>query len=425
MPAASKLPRFVARAASACLAALLPGAVAHADQLLASKQVPINGRPIQELRLGDVPSGGTLRLVAVTNGPTAGTTTLVTAAGTRQQWLDPAVPAPTFTETIASGTVFSVGGGCTRGNRTDFPFINNNRPNVLRFTGNTSTVIPALTFDTGNFDSAECRAAPDGSRTTFIFSNRSTNRIVVVVDGGGANDLNLPFVTFSSVKTPFTGGLRPQISLVANRPRAVSLLWMETSGQSRFRIFDTEAVNVDANCLAGTQNPAPTGFTIPRGARAAGRFVVGDFDGNGQFEYGIVDTTPAACTAGPVLTTAGPVAGTGFSWTEPGGAVTTNRGITSIIYGRETLWDVPNPPAVNAGPHPNVAGPFAACSFENTEGVNGVVSVGVAQVGLADFRQRLLAAFDNPPPAVRIFASEFEAQGSVTSWVCDERGLRQ
>jgi hypothetical protein len=424
------IPRFYRTFARlACASAfagisLFPAAAALGDEILATKIVQVNGRPVQEVRLGEVPGSNNLRVVVVTNGPTAGTTSLLTAVGTPEQWLDAATLAPTFTATIPSGTVFSLGGGCRRGNQVDFPFINNNRPNVLRFTGGTPTIIPALTFDTTNFDSAECRAAPDGSRTTYLFSNRTANRVFVVVDQGGANDLNVPFVNFSSVKTPFLGGLRPQMSLVANAPRSAVFMWMETNGQTRWREYNTETVNVDFNCLVGTQTPPPAAFTIPRGSRTAGRLVVGDFDGDGQFETAVIDKTPAACAAGPAFTTAGPVAGTGFVWTEPAATVTRNLGITSIIYGRETTWGGSGTPTVAAGPHPNVAGTFAACGYENTERVDGTVSVGVAQTTGLSFAQRLRERFPNAP-GIEIMASSYESLGSATGFVCDERGLRQ
>ena len=407
--------------------ALFPAGSALAGELLRGRSVPVNGRPVLEIRLSEVPAGNNLRAVVVTAGPTAGTTSLLTAVGTPDQWLDSTVLPSNFQYLVESGTVFSVGGGCTRGSTTDFPFINNSKPNVLRFNGGTATIIPMLTFDSSNFDSAECRAAPDGSRTTFVFSNRSTNRAIVVVDEGGPNDLNLPFVTFSSVLPPFLGGLRPQMSLVANRPHSVAFLWMETNGQTRWREFDTEAVNVDFNCLVDTQSPPPAGFTIPRGARTIGPFVVSDFDGNGQIEYGIVEkTSPAACVAGPVLTNAGPVAGTGFNFTEPAGTVTANLGLSVAIFGRAATWDGSGtPPTVDPGPHPGIAGPFAACGYYNEEGFEGTVSASAEQTDLMNFKQRLLARFENPPAGLRIMLSSFESEGRVSGFNCDERGLRQ
>ena len=53
------------------------------------------------------------------------------------------------------------------------------------------------------------------------------------------------------------------------------------------------------------------------------------------------------------------------------------------------------------------------------------VSVAIAQTNLASFSQRLRATFANVPASVRIFESSVESRGSVTGFVCDERGLRQ
>src|SRR5205085_9765843 len=128
-----------------------------------------------------------------------------------------------------------------------------------------------------------------GARTFFTFSNRSLGRLPILVDDGDAIDVNGSLVTFSSVKTPFAGGLRPQISALAGKPFSFSMLFMETSGQSRWREYDTYNLNVDFNCLAGTQTPPPSGFVIPRGARVVGNFVLGDFEKDGAFEFGKID----------------------------------------------------------------------------------------------------------------------------------------
>src|SRR5205085_3373501 len=94
----------------ALLATLALPCAAHADELLLTRTMNPNGRPIQEIRLGEEPNSSNLRAVIVTNGPIAGTTTLLTAVGPPSAWTDPAVPPPTFTSVIPSGSIFSVGG---------------------------------------------------------------------------------------------------------------------------------------------------------------------------------------------------------------------------------------------------------------------------------------------------------------------------
>ena len=119
---------------------LLTGSLAATAQVIQQRVVNVNGRTVQEIRFGNEPGSPTrLRIVVITNGPTAGTTSLLTAVADVNDWVNPSAPAPTFTPIIASGTVFSVGGGCTRGGQVDFPFINANEPRVLRFSGGTPT----------------------------------------------------------------------------------------------------------------------------------------------------------------------------------------------------------------------------------------------------------------------------------------------
>jgi hypothetical protein len=72
---------------------LFPAVAALGDEILATKIVQVNGRPVQEIRLGEVPGSNNLRAVVVTNGPSAGTTSLLTAVGTPEQWLDSAQAA--------------------------------------------------------------------------------------------------------------------------------------------------------------------------------------------------------------------------------------------------------------------------------------------------------------------------------------------
>jgi hypothetical protein len=315
----------------AALLCLLPATDLLA-QVTVEKQraVAVNGRPVQEIRLAREPGSRTLmRAVVVTNGPTAGTTSLLTALADANAWPDSAAAAPVFTPVVASGTVFSVGGGCNRGNQLDFPYIDGNRPRILRIVNGTPTVITPAIAGNELFDSADCTPSGDGTRTYFIFSNRSVQRLWFFIDAGGATDLNNPVVTFSAVRSPFQGGLRPAISIVPGTPRTVALLYMATNGQSRWLQYNAENLNVDFDCLAGTQSPAPTGFTIPRGAKVANRDVVADFNNDGTFEMArIVPTPPAACAAAPTgidgaghsphfVVALGPVAGPLFNWSEP------------------------------------------------------------------------------------------------------------
>lgn len=354
------------RFALAIASATLPLA-AFADQVLATRDLQPNGRQVQEIRFGEEPGSRNLRVLVLTNGPTAGTTTVLTAVASTAAWTDPSVPPPTFTTIIPSAAAFSIGGGCRRGNQVDFPYIENFRPKILRFTNGVLSTVNVLPFDSDQYDSAECAASLDGSRTFFIYSNRNVNRLAIMVDRGGATDLNVPLVAFSSVKPPTLGGLRPAISTVPDKPFSIALMFMETNGQTRWREYDTDLLNVDRTCLVGTQAPPPSGFSIPRGARIVNNFVFGDFDGNGQFEFAALDNTRGTCAAAPAYTAAGPVAGVGYTWSEPAATILSS-GRRVMFISTQALSVAPTfAPVVAPGPNPGNGGPNAACGATSTE----------------------------------------------------------
>lgn len=204
-------------AKTACIHGLVASALAtivlpaHAQlSVLAERTVNPNGRTVQEIRIGADPSGATqLRTAVITNGPTAGTTSLLTAV-TEVNALLAGTQAPTWTTVIAAGTAFSLGDGCRRGNQLDFPLIDANRPKILRFVGTAAGIVVNVPVtDNDLYDSADCVATSDQLATYFIYSNRSLSRLPLFRDTGAPNDLVNSLVTFSSVKTPFVGGLRP------------------------------------------------------------------------------------------------------------------------------------------------------------------------------------------------------------------------
>ena len=412
--------RYVLSALGA-LAALGVAASAQADETLSSRTVSPNGRPVQEIRFGAEPGSNQLRMVVVTNGPTAGTTTLLTAVGPPNLWYDPAQQPPPFTALIASGTVFSVGGGCRRGGQLDFPFINGNRPQMLRIQGGQPTIFPLPITNNENYDSADCAVAPDAVRTWFIYSNRTVNRLSVFEDFGQPNNLVTPLVNFSSVKTPFLGGLRPQISAVPGENARMTLMFMESDGETRYKLFGTEPINVDNDCLVGAQVPPPSAFTIPRGARLAANDVIGDFDNNGQFEYARIDRTPAACATLPAYTPAGPVAGTGFNWTEPAGVVSPERRYINFLYSQLLSRVGGAAPTSGPGPHAGNAGTFDACGMKGPEPFDVLFSATVESVNLIRLVRTLQTPQPPPPPGTPdIFRSGMESRDEISAWLCRE-----
>jgi hypothetical protein len=374
MAASARLPRTVATVVALVL---LTCSLAATAQVIRQRVVDVNGRTVQEIRFGNEPgSSRLLRIVVVTNGPTAGTTSLLTAVADVNDWVNPAAPAPVFTPIIDSGTAFSVGGGCRRGGQLDFPFINANEPRVLRFSGGAPTILP-VSIAGSLWDSAECAVANDGSRTFFLFTNRVQQNGFFYVDTGGVNDLVAPQVSLGGAKTPFVGGLRPSISPAPGTARKVNLLFMQPSGQTRWWQYDPDAINVDFNCVAGAQVPAPTGFTIPRGARVAGRGAIADIDGDGDFE--VVQLTPATppnCTGVPTPTNAGAVAGSNFNWAEPGVAADRETGQINFLAGTYTSLLAND--QITSRPGGTGGGSYAACPVGSSESFNQMLIANAA-----------------------------------------------
>lgn len=354
----------------ACL--LFLASQAHAD-VIRSRTLAVNGRTVQEIRMGNEPGSERLvRLVVVTNGASPNTTSLLTAVADIDTWVDPARPAPPFTTVIDSGQVFSVGGGCRRGNQVDFPFINANQPRVLRISGGSSTVVP-VSVAGEQWDSADCAATSDLTRTMFVFTNRTQQRGFLFVDTGQANDLLAPQVSLGQVKTPFVGGLRPSISHIPSALRKVALVFMQPDGQVRWWQYDPDAINVDFNCVAGAQSPPPTGFTIPRGTKVMDRDAIVDLNGDGQFEVvRMTRTTPPSCVATPVPTPAGPVAGSAFNWSEPGVALDPETGQLNFLAG--TFTSVLDNGVITSHPGNPGGGSHAACAVTSSERINQILA---------------------------------------------------
>lgn len=382
----------------------------------------VNGRPVQEIRLGNEPGASRtqLRMMVLTNGPMAGTTTLLTAVGDANALVDSAVPAPTFTPVIASGTVFSVGGGCTRGNQVDFPYINADRPLILRFIGGNATVITPFTGDSDRYDSAECTVSGDGTETYFMYTNRTASRLDVFRDRGGATDLEGALVAFGSIKTPFAGGLRPAISPIFGTNRTIAFLAMSTNGQSRWRQYNTATVTQEFNCLAGVQSPAPITFTIPRGARVVGQTAMGDFNGDGQFE--VVTLQPSGrdgCTVAPAATPAGAVAGSFFNWSEMAAAVSPFTQLVAFFATQSTFRPPVGATSSVPGPHAGNGGSHAACAASNTEVKNAFVSVGVEASTTIKVAQTYDTTPRPPAPGQQyIFGASFEDPDPLLTAFC-------
>jgi hypothetical protein len=395
---------------------------------LAERTVTPNGRTVQEIRLGADPSGPTmLRTMVITNGPTAGTTTLLTSVAEANALLAGTGAAPTFTTVLASATAFSLGGGCRRGNQLDFPFIDANRPKFFRIVGGSGTVVPLPILDTDFYDSADCAVANDGSATYFIYSNRSLSRLSVFRDTGGANDLLGPLISLSSVKTPFVGGLRPALAplpasfAVPGTPAGNQLFafsYMRTDGTTHWLQYDITGFDVDFDCLLGAQSPPPSGFTIPRGNAVIGHTGVGDFNGDGIAEILRVNKgVSPACAGAPTSTPFGSVAGTAFNWVEFG--TTTMRNGAFAIVGNQSA--IGPPTTVFPGPFGTAGGSHAAITVRPVESVvDAELAVAMSVLNHAFGYKLARSSFvptPPPPPSDEIYGTSMEELAAIEGFI--------
>ena len=132
-----------------------------------------NGRAVLEIRKGAQPASPNLLFTAViTVGPTSGTTSLLLQQAQVQDIFNPLAPAASWAVVLGSMAGFSLGGGCARSNLIDFPFINNNRPVILRVTGTTSQVITLTIANSDQYDSVDCIVQQNG-QVLYMLTNHT------------------------------------------------------------------------------------------------------------------------------------------------------------------------------------------------------------------------------------------------------------
>jgi hypothetical protein len=369
-----------------CVAAAAPVAA----QSFQTRTVNGNGRNIFELRLGgttllpNAPNQG-LIVTAVTSGPTSGTTSLIAATFDGRTLFDAAVPPPTFTSVVATGSVFSLGGGCQHGTQTVFPFINNARPQLLRHNAGVFSVVTPSIANSDQYDSADCVTSPDGQASYFMFTNRTDSTLEFYRENAAGFQALPAATTLANVGTPFSGNLRPAFAFeplsVSQRLRLVYGYNEATTTTMRTSVLNVgSATHIEPCPLLVT--PRPSAFTRPRESALVfmGTFGGGvtvsaaDFDNDG-----VVDIFTSTPSCQNVRTAAGSSNGGGaFNWTGFGAAVDNSNGSANVLWGdyyyvnNSATYPVS---ASSPGPFPGRGGPFAACPAEDTESGAETVSV--------------------------------------------------
>ena len=366
-----------------------------AAQGFLTRDVSVNGRQVQEIRLGtttrtpasSVPGAGLVAMV-VTNGPVAGTTTLAGAfLDGGNLFVGGALPA--FTSIVAQGSVFSLGSGCTNGTFTDFPYINANRPQIARFDANTgqfSTFTPTIP-GTDNFDSADCAVGSNG--TTHVFTNRTQRRIEVYKDNGGGLT-PVQNTAQNSVITPFGGGVRPSIVIGRiNDDEVADILYMTSNGATNVQAVNTNNGTLGPLCQIFISTPPvvfikprETALFLPNLPTDPQRVAVGDFNLDGTTDIVTVNRTGGGCatqvTSGPVGSANG---GNGYNWNGYGISQAEQDARSNVLWG--SLFYVTNGSTVAQlspvpSPYAGRGGPFDACAGRNLDKGSTFIGVGTA-----------------------------------------------
>jgi hypothetical protein len=376
------------------------------------------GRTVLEIRKGTQPANPRLLFTAViTAGPTGGTTSILLQQAFLRDIFNPAVPAAGWTTVLSTGTAFSLGGGCGRNNLIDFPFINNNRPVILRITGTTSQIITLGIAGTDQYDGADCLVQRDG-RVLYMLTNRTRQRLEFRREQGGL--LQLVRDDFGTVITPFGGGMRPSIARVLPRnavavnpmPFAsneetvafrgdpdpavrvfIAYLQRESITPSNaetviFRLVDDNVLTTVGSCTIGTFT-APIGFSFVRESAVADGVAIGASRNSNVLwgDYFYVDNS--GCTqnqppenfgpAGPFgLFNWGGVAANNVSGNTPGG----NGGDVIVEH---TTMVLPNSVIILEGnqrhtqpsPFAGRGGPVTSCPLLGTEIDAAQIAIGI------------------------------------------------
>ena len=342
-------------------------------------------REVLETRLGMTTGLGSildkLVVTVVTAGPNPGTTSLI-GASINGSTLFNGGANPAFANVVASGSIFSLGGGCRRGSMIDFPFINANRPRIARYnpdTGQYIVVTPSIA-GTDLYDSIDCVVSTLG--TIFATTNRTLDRVEIYRDSGGGF-VPVQLTGINNIATPFSGGVRPAIAVDSQDDLYV--LFQRALGANEFVSVDLATGTVGAPCTFFPAT-APTGFTRPRETmldiypRGPGGALIaaGDFDDNGSTD--IITVPLGSCT--PTVTSAGAGSsngGNGYNWTGYASGPELAEIANNILWGG--YWYVRSGNAIAeaspiVSPFVGRGGPFHGCGVENRDSGLSLLAVG-------------------------------------------------
>jgi hypothetical protein len=305
----------------------------------------------------------------------------------------------------SSITAFSLGGGCGRNNLIDFPFINNNRPEILRITGTAQQVITLGITNSDQYDSIDCTVNRSG-QVLYLLTNRTRQTLELRREQGGL--LQLVRNDFGEVRSPFQGGMRPSIRFAhLPVPPAAPLRGGTFTGGdfvifmfkvfvgpllvSRGEIADPNTFVPHFPCNFGS-SPNTTTFGNVNESAAAGNAAAGDFSGANRFDLSFYAMNGSTCTPGPVIPMSSRSGGSLYTFSGIA-AVATESGVGSPGTGiaSTTVIDTHTVATFENGVRSDTAlpmagrgGPKAACAIRGggTEGATLIAGPGATNTQL-------------------------------------------
>jgi hypothetical protein len=423
---------------------ILPVSAAVAQFNNFSRITTPNGRSVLEVRMGTMPANRNLVFTAViTAGPVSGSTSLMLQQALAADIFNPSGPAAGWTVVRSSITAFSLGGGCGRNNLIDFPFINNNRPEILRITGTTQQVITLnISGNNDQYDSIDCTVNEAG-QVAYILTNRTRQRLELRREQGGL--LQLIRDDFGEVRTPFQGGARPSMRFARIRlatsptPELFAskgdpedygsfsmFFYQRLVGPllvSRGDLADPDTFVPMSTCELGSF-PNVTTFGNVNESAVAGNGVIGDLSNANRFDLRMNLITGATCTPGPVVTKSSRAGGTLYTFAgvaavaSASGSGPPGAGVDSL-----TIVDTNNVSTFESGnridtAHPMTGrgGPKAACAVRGSQGEGGTL---IAGPGASN--TQLLQTIIPINYASVLFSGDNEDHWNANFVVCDQQ----
>lgn len=394
-----------------------------------------NGRQVLEIRMGTMPANRNLVFTSViTAGPISGSTSLMLQQALARDIFNAAGPAPGWTVVRSSITAFSLGGGCGRNNLIDFPFINNNRPEILRITGTTQQVITLGITNSDQYDSIDCSVNGNG-QVLYLLTNRTRQTLELRREQGGM--LQLVRDNFGQVRSPFQGGMRPSIRFV-RVPTAAALrgspifagdfvffmykVFAEPLLISRGDAVDPDAFDTRSFCSFGS-SPNTTGFGNVYESAAAGNAAASDFSNANRFDLSFYSQNGSTCTPGPVIPMSSRSGGTLYTFSGIA-AVATESGVgppgsgiasTTVIDTNTVATFVNGVRSDSTLPMAGRGGPKAACALRGSGSEGGTL---IAGPGTANTQVQQSIVPLNLSPV--IFMGDYEETWDSNFVRCDE-----